>query len=87
VHKVYDLLRPHLETAPFSLVIRGAIVGAVKRIISVEHNRGEISRTARSALAPAAQPCQDLIDRLLYAMAGLTPNEVAGLEARLEQML
>ena len=35
----------------------------------------------------AAQPFQDLIERLLYAMAGLTPDESAGLEARLAQML
>lgn len=87
VEEAYNLIAPHLQTAPFRLVIRGAIVGAVKRIISVERNRGEISRTARSALAPAAQPYQDLIDRLFYAMAGLTTDEAAGLEARLEHML
>ncbi len=43
--------------------------------------------TERSRLAPAAQPLQDFIDRLLYAMAGLSEQERLGLEARLATML
>jgi hypothetical protein len=34
-----------------------------------------------------AQAYQDLIDRLLYAMAGLTEEEARGLEERLARML
>jgi hypothetical protein len=33
---------------------------------------GDIARTARSALDPKAQLYQDLIDRVLYRMAGLS---------------
>ena len=47
----------------------------------------DIGRTGSSALAPEAQPYQDLIDRILYRMAGLTDAEVKGLEKRLEGML
>jgi hypothetical protein len=47
----------------------------------------DIARTERSALAPKAQPYQDLIDRILYRLAGLTDAEAQGLETRLEQML
>jgi hypothetical protein len=38
-------------------------------------------------LAPKTQPYQDLIDRILYRMAGLTDAEAQGLEKRLEGML
>ena len=34
-----------------------------------------------------AQPYLDLIDRLFYAMAGLTEAEARGLESRLRKML
>jgi hypothetical protein len=47
----------------------------------------DIARTERSALAPEAQPYQDLIDRILYSMAGLTDDDVKCLEKRLEGML
>ena len=72
---------------PFSPAVRDAIVDLVNRIIAIEGARGEIPRAARSALAPAAQPLQDFIDRLMYAMAGLSPAEAKGLEDRLMTML
>jgi hypothetical protein len=71
----------------FPLAVQDVLVELVRRIIAIEQARGEIARTERSALAPAAQPLQDLINRLLYAMAGLTPAESAGLEARVATML
>ena len=43
----------------------------------------DIARTERSALAVEAQPYQDLLDRILYRMAGLTDAEAQGLEKRL----
>jgi hypothetical protein len=52
-----------------------------------ETARGEIARSARSHLDPTAQPYQDFIDRLFYAMAGLTDDESRGLEERLARML
>jgi len=87
VDEVFTALSPHLDTAPFRLAIRNVVVAAVKRIIAIERQRGEISRVVRSSLNPAAQPYQDLIDRLLFAMAGLTAEESAGVEERLRQML
>jgi hypothetical protein len=80
-------LEPGLAAPPFSPAARDVIVDAVNRIIAIEKARGEIARSARSALAPEAQPLQDFIDRLLYAMAGLTPAEVQGVEERLSHML
>jgi len=62
-------------------------MAAVDRITAIEESRGDISRSSRSALDPQAQPFQDLIDRLFYAMAGLTNHEVEGLEKRLATML
>jgi hypothetical protein len=59
----------------------------VEEITRIESGRGDIARTERSALAPEAQPYQDLIDRILYRMAGLTDAETAGLEQRLAEML
>ncbi len=83
----FDLLTPALASPPFPLAVQDVLVELVRRIIAIERARGEIARTERSALAPAAQPLQDLIDRLLYALAGLDPAESAGLEARLAAML
>ena len=37
--------------------------------------------------APEAQPLQDLLDRMIYRMAGLTDTEARGLEERLSRML
>ncbi len=45
------------------------------------------NQRTRAALAPEAQPLQDLIDRILFGMAGLTEAEAAGLESRLANML
>jgi hypothetical protein len=72
---------------PFSPAVHDVIVDLVNRIIAIEAARGEIPRAARSALDPAAQPFQDFVDRLLYALAGLTDDEVRGLEDRLARML
>ncbi len=80
-------LRPLLERPPFSPAVQAVIVAAVERIIGIESNRGQIARTDRSALDPDAQPYQDLIDQLLYGLAGLSAEEVRGLEERYERML
>ncbi len=48
------LLKPLLETPPFSPVVRDAVVAAVDRIIDAEGKRGEMTRSDRSALSPAA---------------------------------
>src|SRR3972149_3707535 len=49
---------------------------------SLEERRGDIARTERSALAVEAQPYQDLLDRILYRMAGLTDAEAQGVGER-----
>jgi hypothetical protein len=59
----------------------------VERIIAVERDRGDVARTERSALALAAQPLQDLLDRIIFRMAGLSDEEAIGLEQRLSLML
>ena len=76
-HRALLELDPLFETAPFSPVVRDAIVAAVEKIIAIETDRGEIARAARSALAPAAQPFQDFIDECFFRLAGLTPAEAA----------
>jgi len=76
-----------LAKAPFSPAVQQVIIAAVQRIMALEVDRGEIARAERSALDPAAQPYQDLIDQLFYGMAGLTDDEVKGLEERYARML
>jgi hypothetical protein len=85
--KAYNLLEPSLAEPPFSIALLGCIGLLADGISKVEAARGDIARTDRSALASEAQPYQDLIDRLLYRMAGLTDSEAQGLEKRLEGML
>ena len=58
-----------------------------KRITGIEESRCDIDCCDRSALAPEAQSLQDLLDRIIYRMAGLTDDEVRGLEERLAKML
>jgi hypothetical protein len=82
-----NALRPGLREPPYTVAVRHTVVALVRRIIQAEEARGEISRSKRSALCPEAQPCQDLIDRLLYAMAGLTDEEARGSDERLANML
>lgn len=84
---VFKLLQPLLTDPPFRLPLCTALIKAVDHITTLEGERGDIARTERSALHPTAQPYQDLIDQLLFAMAGLNANEAAGLEQRLETML
>lgn len=85
--RVFEQLQPALAEPPFPLSVRSVLIESVRRIAEIETARGEIPRTARSALDLTAQPFQDLIDRLLFAMAGLTESEIAGLEVRLADML
>ncbi len=87
IDDAFASLSPALADAPFSLALQDVLVELVRRIVTIETARGEIARAERSALAPAAQPLQDLIDRLVYAMAGLSADEAAGLETRLAVML
>jgi len=81
------VLTAGLTCPPFSLAVQDVLRELVRRIVAIEQARGEIARDDRSALAPAAQPLQDLIDKLLYAIAGLTEPEYVGLEQRLARML
>jgi hypothetical protein len=82
-----ELLQPLLAEPPFSPAIREIIIAAVRLIMTFEAERGDIARTERSALDPAAQPYQHLIDQLFFGMAGLTDDEVAALEERYAKML
>lgn len=85
--KAFESLREGFCMPPFGTTVRDTLVCLVLRIMKIEKARGEIARAERSALAPEAQPYQDLIDRLFYAMAGLTEDELEGLEGRLARML
>ena len=73
--------------APFDSALVDVLVAVVERIEEIESRRGPIARSARSALSPEAQPYQDFIDRVLFALAGLSPQESAALEVRLKTML
>ncbi len=76
-----------LEKPPFSYKIASSLARLVEHVSRIETTRGDIARTERSALAPDAQPYQDLIDKILFRLAGLTDAEAEGLERRLETML
>ena len=87
IQEVLRTLQPSMVVPPYGQIVRDTIVELVKRIIAIEVARGEIARTDRSALASAAQPYQDLIDRILYTLAGLSEPDWRGLEERLARML
>lgn len=83
----FKLVEPLLADAPFPPDVIPCMVNLVERITRIEEARGNIARAERSALDGKAQPLQDLIDRMIYRMAGLTDSEIKGLEERLKDML
>ena len=87
LEEAFQMLLPALAHAPFTAAVCDVVVELVRLIVDAEHRRGEIARSERSALCAEAQPYQDLIDRLLYAIAGLSEEEATGLEERLAAML
>ncbi|MGH9824363.1 MAG: hypothetical protein ACREDR_14050 [Blastocatellia bacterium] len=85
---VLSMLAPALASgAPFSRSVLDIVVAAVEKITEIEKGRGDIPKSERSHLAPESQVHQDLIDRLLFRMAGLSEGEGRGLETRLAEML
>jgi hypothetical protein len=72
---------------PFDPAIASIIAAIVDEIIREERVRGPIPRAARSRLAPKSQDWQDIIDRSLAKMAGISQGEHQALRARLSAML
>lgn len=66
--------------------IHELLSSAIRKIEAIEDERDLLRRTERSALDPHAQGYQDFIDRLFYAMAGISDPEARALEARLAVM-
>jgi len=85
--KAYRLIEPKVAAPPFNHSVVDCIVAIVNQISKIEQQRGTITRAQRSKLSPEAQPLQDLLDRIIYRMAGLTHHEARGLEQRLATML
>lgn len=87
VDAAWELVAGLTSEAPFDPALAEVITAAVQRIEEIETERGEIARSERSALAPEAQRYQELIDRLLFAMAGLSVSDAEALVRRLQEML
>lgn len=85
--RALQILAPYLVEPPFSRVVSETIVRLTRKIMAIEEKRGEIARAERSSLAPEAQRLQELVDNIIYRLAGLGDEEVLGLEQRLKQML
>ena len=64
----FAAVAPALAQPPFPLAVQDVLVELVQHIIAIEQARGEIARAERSHLADAAQPLQNLIDRILFAL-------------------
>ena len=84
---VFTEMASSIDEPPFGRALQDMLAECAKCIMRIESDRGEIRRRDRSSLSDAAQPYQDLIDRLLYDMAGITPTEAEQLEERLSRML
>jgi len=63
------------------------IVQIVQYIEDEERRRGQIARTARSALSEDAARCQIILDRLLLQLLGLGADRYEYIAARLGEML
>ena len=98
-----DLLETHLEALDFAAIekvtlaltkqqgcaptLERSIVRLVRFIEEEEGRRGQIDRTARSALSENAELCQVILDKLILALLGLGADRHEYFKARLEQML
>lgn len=83
----FRMLEPLLSAAPFPETVVICMMEIVQRIFLIEQQRGAIARSDRSALDEKAQPLQDLLDHMIFRMAGLNEDEAMGLVARLARML
>ena len=65
----------------------GEVLTRLSQVIKeIETARGPISRVERAKLDPKAQPFQDLIDDILFRVAGFSEGDVEGLTRRLNEM-
>jgi hypothetical protein len=83
----FQAVEPLLSEEPFPFKIALSLIRLVEEITRIEARRGTIARAERSALSPEAQPFQDLLDKILFRLAGLTEVEIERLERRLGKML
>jgi type I restriction-modification system DNA methylase subunit len=64
-----------------------AFVGRLaQKICEIETQRGHVTKQNRSKLDPAAQQLQDIIDELLFAAAGFSNEEIAGIGSRMKSL-
>jgi Eco57I restriction-modification methylase len=82
-----EAIEPLLSEPPFSQSVLECICGVSDRISKIELSRDGLARADRSSLDPIAQPMQDLLDHIMFRLAGLTDAEAEGLEQRLAKML
>jgi hypothetical protein len=83
----HRLLAPCFATIPFPQSVIDVLNDLALRIGRIERARGEIARRDRAHLAAEAQPLQDLIDCIIFDLAGLTVTERTQLVERLRRML
>jgi hypothetical protein len=81
------LLSPALNEPPFPSAVSAALVCAADKVIEIEAARAEVNKRDRAFLAAHAQPYQKFIDRIIFAMAGLSELEAIALEQRLTQIV
>jgi len=62
------------------------VIDATRTIFASEIKRRTVKGAERSMLSPEDQQCRDFIDAVVYAIAGLSSEEVTALEGRLEKM-
>ena len=101
--KTLDRLEAQLEALDFAAIakmslalaeqqgcaptLENVIVRLVRLIEAEEFRRGQVARSARSALSENAESCQVILDKLILALLGLRPDRHEYIKARLEQML
>jgi hypothetical protein len=81
------LIHANLMTPPFPSATARVLGLLSDRVAEVESRRRVTLRSERAYLDPTSQPLQDLIDRILFAVAGFTPSEAAGVEERMKVLL
>ena len=82
-----EMIEPLLVSSPFDPQVTGFLTEVVDELVRVEGARGPVAKRRRAAFAPEAEPLQELVDWVLFRMAGFDDDQIHHVKSRLRDML
>ena len=82
-----DTVTTLVDTQGVSVTVQQIMAVLVQYIEQEEINRGDITRTARSHLAPGAEQAQEILDDIIFTLLKIPDRQRQHIRDRLHQML